>query len=958
MSEEFDYHVFISYSHDDAGWVEGTLLPRLEAARLRVCIDFRDFPAGHAALSNMEDAVQRSRHTLLVLTPSWVASQWSRYEAILARADDPAGLQRRTVPLLLKPCEGLPKSISILSWVDFTRPDRLEIAWNRLLTDLVAHPATQPIASPPSQDGWLLVHPYPMPPNFTGRAAERQMLSGWLEGNGPPLFVLRALGGFGKSALIWYWLLHDVDPGRWPRVLWWSFYETEAAFERFLAHTLAYLGIDPKPLTPHEQVEVLLSALRRPGVLLVLDGFERELRAFASLGAAYQGDEEAAAPGEDDRECVSPFAEVFLRGIAGWPGIRGRVILTTHLRPRGLESRSGELISGCWEKEITALQPEDAVLFLRAEGIRGARGEIETACAQYGYHPLSLRLLAGLVLHDPHSPGDIAAVRRLDATGDLVQRHHVLEQSYESLPPGERRLLSRIACFRGTVSYEAVAATASEASPEEIDRFLRDLTARGLLHRDPRESRFDLHPIVRRYAYDRLGQEEQQAAHRTLRDYFAAMPAPERIQTLTDLAPVVELYHHMVRSGEYDAAWELFRDRLGDATYFQLGAYELCIELLRTLFPDGEDRPPRLGSEDAQAWTLNALGNSYSLSGQPRKAVALFKLGVEIDTKLGYKNGLAVGLGNLAEAERKIGALKFAESRLRQRIVLGRDVEGESRQEVIGHQELGHLLGYLGRWTEAHAELDQALKAPGEHSQFRGVTWAYVSRLYLQLLRAEDLDEGSQLTPLAVSKALAAARHALELAEETEQAIYLVERDYVRAHWLLGAASCASGDLPVADHHLSEALTRCRRISLVEDEADILLDLARLRLAAGDQPEARQLAEEALAIIERSGYVLEGADVHLLLARLDLEEGNEAEARRHAAEARRLATCDGPPDYTYKVAYDEAGALLERLGGGVSTKSPPEARDDFSRPQEQPSRPRESSSRPKECSSRPRESSS
>jgi hypothetical protein len=28
---------------------------------------------------------------------------------------------------------------------------------------------------------------------------------------------------------------------------------------------------------------------------------------------------------------------------------------------------------------------------------------------------------------------------------------------------------------------------------------------------------------------------------------------------------------------------------------------------------------------------------------------------------------------------------------------------------------------------------------------------------------------------------------------------------------------------------------------------------------------------------------------------------------------RAVATCDGPPDYTYKVAYDEAGALLAEL---------------------------------------------
>jgi hypothetical protein len=35
---------------------------------------------------------------------------------------------------------------------------------------------------------------------------------------------------------------------------------------------------------------------------------------------------------------------------------------------------------------------------------------------------------------------------------------------------------------------------------------------------------------------------------------------------------------------------------------------------------------------------------------------------------------------------------------------------------------------------------------------------------------------------------------------------------------------------------------------------------------------------------------------------------------QHARETRRLATCNGPPDYTYKVAYDEAGALLKELG--------------------------------------------
>ncbi|MCP4693112.1 MAG: hypothetical protein GY859_34030, partial [Desulfobacterales bacterium] len=70
----------------------------------------------------------------------------------------------------------------------------------------------------------------------TGRIAEREMLSHWLNQDADNrLFVLRALGGFGKSALCWRWLMRDVDPEKWPRVVWWSFYEGDAGFETFTA---------------------------------------------------------------------------------------------------------------------------------------------------------------------------------------------------------------------------------------------------------------------------------------------------------------------------------------------------------------------------------------------------------------------------------------------------------------------------------------------------------------------------------------------------------------------------------------------------------------------------------------------------------------------------------------------------------------------------------------------------
>ncbi len=141
-------------------------------------------------------------------------------------------------------------------------------------------------------DFWALKHPYPMPRNFTGRIAERAMLTQWLnEDKENHLFILRALGGFGKSALSWQWITHDVDIKEFPKVLWWSFYEGDASFEHFIEETLKYLKLDV-PQSKRDQVDALLKAMQSQKVLLIMDGFERVLRAYSSMSAAYQGDEE------------------------------------------------------------------------------------------------------------------------------------------------------------------------------------------------------------------------------------------------------------------------------------------------------------------------------------------------------------------------------------------------------------------------------------------------------------------------------------------------------------------------------------------------------------------------------------------------------------------------------------------------------------------------------------------
>ncbi len=144
----YTYDVFISYSHIDQDWVQGELLKHLEDSGLRVCIDFRDFAPGAPSLVNMENAVEHSRKTLIVLTPDWVKSEWTSFESLLIQTDDPAGRQRRMIPLMFRPCQP-PKRIAMLTYVDFTDAKRQNLAWAQLIATLGGSPLALPEETPP-----------------------------------------------------------------------------------------------------------------------------------------------------------------------------------------------------------------------------------------------------------------------------------------------------------------------------------------------------------------------------------------------------------------------------------------------------------------------------------------------------------------------------------------------------------------------------------------------------------------------------------------------------------------------------------------------------------------------------------------------------------------------------------------------------------------------------------------
>ncbi len=134
---EFPYDVFISYNSTDLPWVRSELLPRLEKAGLRVCIDFRDFDAGAPRPTEVERAILTSRKTVLVLTPSYLSSEWDEFGNLMLQALDPASRQRRLIPVLKEKCD-LPLRLNFLWPVDFIKPVDRSLSWVQLLTTLGA----------------------------------------------------------------------------------------------------------------------------------------------------------------------------------------------------------------------------------------------------------------------------------------------------------------------------------------------------------------------------------------------------------------------------------------------------------------------------------------------------------------------------------------------------------------------------------------------------------------------------------------------------------------------------------------------------------------------------------------------------------------------------------------------------------------------------------------------------
>ncbi|KAJ6645619.1 Toll-like receptor 2 type-2, partial [Pseudolycoriella hygida] len=84
--EAYTYDVFVSYCEQNRDWIIDEFLPNIEHHRdIKVCLHERDFQVGLSILENIISCMDRSRCLLLIVSQSFLLSQWCQFEMHLAQ---------------------------------------------------------------------------------------------------------------------------------------------------------------------------------------------------------------------------------------------------------------------------------------------------------------------------------------------------------------------------------------------------------------------------------------------------------------------------------------------------------------------------------------------------------------------------------------------------------------------------------------------------------------------------------------------------------------------------------------------------------------------------------------------------------------------------------------------------------------------------------------------------------
>jgi tetratricopeptide (TPR) repeat protein len=798
------------------------------------------------------------------------------------------------------------------------------------------------ISNIPAPPKAFIAHPYTLlqTHRLVGRQPELKLLTDWVTKPDSEVYEARilsvvAIGGLGKSALTWKWF-NDIAPQEMMSLagrIWWSFYESDATFENFVSRALAYVtGVklgEVQQIPAPEREAQLLAVLDREQYLVVLDGLERILVAYARMDAAHLIDDDYDSQTANSvtstivlpvgvaqsfmgehllRKTTDPRAGAFLRKLSG---VRAaRILISTRLYPADLQIGTGEPLPRCSAALLSGLTDDDSLELWQAFGVTGGRDLLLPLFNCVSNHPLWIQVLASEVARYRRAPGDFDQWQHDHPDFDpfslpLVQvKSHVMEFALRGLDDKARQVLHIIAAFRMPARYDTLTALLigegkACINEHELDKVLTELEDRALVGWDKLANRYDLHPIVRGVVWSGLDDGTRRGVYMSLHAHFEALPTIDdyhNVNSLEDLTSAIELYNTLIGLGRFDDAETFFHERIDEATLYRLSASHQRIQLLGLLFPDGLSELPRLSEPDNQASAFNALAHGYHFSGRPRIAAALYQYQIMIRSEMKDYNNLSIGFHSLSYALRSSGALYESVSAGRHALNAARE-QGNRANEAYALMHLGLTLAARGMVSESDLALRRALQiwVAQDNSQSEGVQNSFLAQ---QALWLDEFDV-----------ALSFINRAWELAH-----IHNHARDFIRIARLQGEIALRLNDFATADERLHYALTNARVVNNIEEELTALVALAELRRRLGDLKAARELLDDVWDVAERGPYSLIHADACNVLAQIERNAGNRAMVVEAATRAYKLAWCDGPP-FAYHWGLVSARKYLCELYG-------------------------------------------
>jgi hypothetical protein len=517
--------------------------------------------------------------------------------------------------------------------------------------------------------------------------------------------------------------------------------------------------------------------------------------------------------------------------------------------------------------------------------------------SQFGDHALLVQVLAGRIGAYKPDPGNFdawyqAVGQKLQLSDEdlAARRTSILQAALEDLDPLVFRLLCLLAAFRYAVDYAAVVAINPFRPQDETDQTfgleplhqaLSTLEERGLVQWDRTNNRYDLHPVVRAYAYGKL--EDKEATYAQVKSYFEALPAEDtkQVQDVADLRRTLELYHALLNGGQPDDAQQLYYDRLGTPLYEALGAYTTTVELLSPLFPHGFDQPPTLSTVAAQAWSANELALAFRNLGDSAQAQRLHAMTNRLYLQERNVSHLATGLSNLGQSLEEGGQLATAEQAYQLGLALAQAAH-EQRKIDIAYRDLISLASLTGAWAQGETAYTALQASPDDDVKTGPFAFIDVARL--------RWGQGADPAPL-LAEGLRRAR---------EERFLLAERSAQR---LVGEVAFARGDLPAAQEAWQAAYAIAQRDGVLL--GPFLADLARLQAAQRNGERSKSLLTEALTL----------GGLHVALAAIEVNAAlnDPAEARRFIETAYREAWADGPP-YAFYHELKRIRTAIQALG--------------------------------------------